>query len=57
MQELKTVENDLRETIRILRETFGEGYAFKNPELVRFLMETVQREKDRSFAKSLNKVN
>jgi hypothetical protein len=57
MEELKTVENDLKETIRIIRESFGEGYAVKNPELVRFLMEKVQQEKDRSFNKALNKLD
>jgi hypothetical protein len=56
MEEIKTIENDLKETIRIIRESFGEGYAVKNPELVRFLMDTLQREKDRSFNKGLNRI-
>ena len=56
MEELKIVEHDLKETVRIVRESFGEGYAIKNPELVRFLIEMVQREKDRAFNKALNKM-
>lgn len=56
MQELKIVENDLKETVRIIRDAFGEGYAVKNPSLVQFLMEKVQQEKDRAFNKTLNKI-
>ena len=56
MEELKIVENDLKETVRVVRESFGEGYAVKNPGLVQFLMEKIQQEKDRTFAKALNKI-
>ena len=56
MEELKTVENELKEVVRIVRESFGEGYAVKNPELVRFLMEKVQQEKDRKLSKVLHKM-
>lgn len=56
MEELKTVESDLKETLRMIRESFGDGYAIKNPELVRFLMNTIQQEKDRAFNRALNKI-
>lgn len=54
MEEVKTIESDLKETIRIIRESFGEGYSIKNPDLVQFLMEKIQQEKYRTFNISLN---
>lgn len=56
MSEIKTVESDFKEVVRILDESFSKDYAVKNPELVQFLMQTVQEEKSRNFNKALNKL-
>lgn len=53
MEEIKTIETALKEVLRMIRDAFGEGYAIKNPELVRFLLDQIQQEKNRASAYAL----
>lgn len=57
MSDFLKVEADFKEVVKLLNDSFGVGYANKNPLLVQFLMERIQQEKDRAITLAINNLN
>ena len=52
--ELEKVENDFVKVVKVIDTKFGIGYSYENPGLVQHLIDTVQREEDRTLQRALN---
>ena len=56
MNYVDKIKSDFKEVVDLINSELGDGYAVRNPDLIRHLMDKVQQEEDRNLAKVLNQI-